>query len=58
MDGMNDSMLFRSLMFRLSRSGNLAAISSALTSGFSLASGGGRANWAGSNLGKSTGISN
>jgi hypothetical protein len=47
-------MLFRSLMLRLSKSGSAAAISSALTSGFSRASVGGNASGAGSNLGNPT----
>lgn len=52
-------MLFKELISNESRSGRAAAISSARISGFSLTySVGGRANGAGSNLGRSTSILN
>lgn len=52
-------MLFKAFISNESRSGNEAAISSALTSGFSLTySGGNNAKGAGSNLGKSTSMLN
>lgn len=52
-------MLFKAFMSNESRSGRAAAISSALTSGFSLTySVGGRAKGAGSNFGRSTSILN
>lgn len=48
-------MLFKASRLRLSRSGKTAAISSALTSGFSRGTSvGGKAKGDGSNLGKST----